>query len=123
MPVTVFRSRGVGWPARALAGVALAATTFTACSPADVTGVTLSSRRVPVVTNCGSWITGVTARDAATNRVDDIGGSESAMSEPEELRRKMPTRNEMCPSVAVDAGSEVEAALKSIMVLKRAGIW
>jgi len=48
---------------------AVLAVTLGGCSPADITGVTLSSGDVPVVTNCGSWIVGVEARDAATGRL------------------------------------------------------
>ena len=51
-----------------LLGATLGATVV-ACSPADITGVTLADDGVPVLTNCGTWITEVEARDADTDRI------------------------------------------------------
>lgn len=58
------RSRGAG-----LAGLTAALLLLSGCSPDDVTGVTATQAGVPVVTNCGAFIDGVTALDADTGRV------------------------------------------------------
>jgi len=56
--------RVAGLLAVALASAAL----LPACSPPDVTGITLTDERVPVVDNCGAFITRVQAADAAGHR-------------------------------------------------------
>jgi hypothetical protein len=74
--------RVAGLPAVALASVVL----LPACSPPDVTGITLTDERVPVVDNCGAFITRVEAVKAAGHRpvwsahvtaegLDDHGGA------------------------------------------------
>jgi hypothetical protein len=42
---------------------------LSACSPQDISAVTLSPEGVPMVMNCGTWIRGVEASDDKTDRV------------------------------------------------------
>ena len=50
------------------AGLAAAAIWLPACSPVDATWITLTHDGVPKVDNCGTYVTGVEAADAATDR-------------------------------------------------------
>jgi hypothetical protein len=42
---------------------------LSACSPDDITGVTLSETGVPALTNCGAYFRGVMVSDAETSRL------------------------------------------------------
>lgn len=52
----------------ALVGVAVAGTA-PGCVARNVTGITVSRERVPMVTNCGTYLTSLEAKDADSGRV------------------------------------------------------